>query len=415
MKSFTEAPSRPAHLKQANARVLLNLLREHSPCSKADLARLSGLSAPTVSSSIAHLEGLGLIELLGDGESRGGRPPGLLCFHADHGFIAGADIGGSRLRMILGDLDGTMLATWSVVLRKNQKSPQSVCLLIEDGLKVMCNEIGVPVKKVLHLTAGAPGATNVEDGVVLSAPNLAGWTNVPLRSMLQQKLGIPIIVENDTNLAAVGERWRGAAESTDDFVFLALGTGFGAGIFLNGQLYHGARWSAGEIGYLGIGGEKREKIGIQKAGQLESMIGGEGIESRWRKSLRSTRLAQDKTMSKLHATEIFDLAKDGDPQALTVLNYISQLIAETIADITMILDPKIIVMGGGIGSHPYLCRVTKKFLQKHDFDWPELRPSALGMQAQLFGSLALSMSAAEDRLLSSEAENFLLDSISLGE
>src|ERR1700716_1706049 len=99
-------PSRPAHLRQVNARGLLRLLREHSPCSKADLVRLSGLSAPTVSSAVGYLESLGLVENLGDGESSGGRPPEMLRFNASHGYVAGVDIGGTRLRMVLSDLNG---------------------------------------------------------------------------------------------------------------------------------------------------------------------------------------------------------------------------------------------------------------------------------------------------------------------
>jgi glucokinase len=399
MKSLNESPSRPAHLKQANARGLLHLLRKHSPCSKADLVRFSGLSAPTVSSNIAHLENLGLVKPLGGGESSGGRPPGLMRFHSEHGFIAGADIGGSRLRMILGDLDGAVLTTWSVVLLKKHKTPLGICGLIAEGLQAMCQKINVPVKKVMHLTAGAPGATNSGSGVVLSAPNLADWTNIPLRTMLQQRLKIPVIVENDTNLAAVGERWKGAAEGADNFVFLALGTGFGAGIFINGQLYHGSRWSAGEVGYLGISGEKRKPIQTEKAGQLETAIGGEGIEAHWRKLIHLSSLETKGTLSKLNASEIFDLARVGDHNALEVLNHTAALIADAVVDLTMIIDPKIIVLGGGVGSYPYLCERTKKFLKRHQFCQPELRSSALGTQAQLFGSLWSSLVATDERLV----------------
>src|ERR1035437_903164 len=109
-------PARPTNLRQANARGLLQLLRAHHPCSKADLARHSGLSAPTVSSGIAHLEALGLVERIGDGKSNGGRPPGMLRFKASHGYVASVDIGGTRLRMMLADLDGTVIARWSVLL-----------------------------------------------------------------------------------------------------------------------------------------------------------------------------------------------------------------------------------------------------------------------------------------------------------
>src|SRR6201991_35674 len=106
-------PSRPSHLRQANARGLLRLLREHSPCSKADLVRLSGLSAPTVSSAIAHLKSLDLVENLGDGESRGGRPREMWRFTASRGYVVGVDIGGTRLRMVLADLNGLIGNRWA--------------------------------------------------------------------------------------------------------------------------------------------------------------------------------------------------------------------------------------------------------------------------------------------------------------
>ncbi|HTD97140.1 MAG TPA: MarR family transcriptional regulator, partial [Edaphobacter sp.] len=137
-----------------NARGLLRLLREHNPCSKADLVRLSGLSAPTVSSAVAHLESLGLIENLGDGESNGGRPPGLLRFQASHGYVAGADIGGTRLRMILADLNGKVITQWSTQFTEKQRTPKAVCTLMHDGMKTMCQEGSTSLKKVLHLTAG---------------------------------------------------------------------------------------------------------------------------------------------------------------------------------------------------------------------------------------------------------------------
>src|ERR1700749_547007 len=106
-------PSRPSHLRQANARGLLRLLREHNPCSKADLVRLSGLSGPTVSSGVGDLGALGLVENLGDGGSSGGRPPDMLRFNASHGYVAGVDIGGTRLRMVLADLNGRVVTQWA--------------------------------------------------------------------------------------------------------------------------------------------------------------------------------------------------------------------------------------------------------------------------------------------------------------
>jgi glucokinase len=392
-------PSRPSHLRQSNARGLLSLLRGHDPCSKADLVRLSGLSAPTVSSAVSHLESLGLVESIGEGESSGGRPPELLRFNASHGLIAAADIGGTRLRMMLADLNGTVLSTWSTILLKQQKTPDSVCALIDEGLRIMLGETGASPKKVLHLTAGAPGITNVAEGLVLSAPNLAAWVQVPLRSMLQRKTGIPVIVENDTNLAAVGERWRGAAKGVDNFVFIALGTGLGAGIFLRGQLHHGAQWCAGEIGYFGVRGKKRDAMKMRQTGQLESIIGGGGIEEYWQRVLQRSGGTLDNDLANLHATQIFDLARDGDPLAVEVITYAASLLADTVADVALLLNPEMVVLGGGLGSHPELCRLTQAILQQHELAQPQLRSSALGTQAQLFGALSLSVDAAEAYLL----------------
>jgi len=395
-------PSRPSQLRQTNARGLLQLLQEHNPCSKADLVRLSGLSAPTVSSGIAHLEGLGLVEQMGDGESSGGRPPGLLRFNVRHGYVAAADIGGTRLRMMLTDLGGNVVAQSSVLLGAKQKTPEGVCSLIVDGLKGMCRQSGTPLRKVLHLTAGAPGITNVDTGVVLSAPNLDEWDDVPLQALLEKGTGIPCLVENDTNLAAVGEYWRGAALGVEDFIFIALGTGVGAGIFVNGRLHRGAQWNAGEIGYLGVSGKKRTPMKVRELGQLEQAIGGDGIEEEWKRVLQRNGTERATTVEELHrlkASQIFDLAAEGDRAASEVVRYASGVLADAIADISLLLNPKVVVLGGGVGSHPELCRATEKLVQRHEFAQPVLRSSSLGTQAQLHGAVSVSLAAVEELML----------------
>ena len=399
-KPEPDAPlTRPSHLRQANARSVLRLLREHNPCSKADLVRLSGLSAPTVSSVVSDLEVLGLVENLGEGESSGGRPPGLLRFRAKHGCVAGIDIGGTRLRMMLADLNGSVLTQWSTRLFDKQRTPKAVCALIRDGLKIMCLECGTSFKKVLHVTAGAPGITNVDSGVVISAPNLLEWDDVPLRAMLEKELGIPAIVENDTNLAAVGEHWRGSAQDAGNFVFVALGTGVGAGIFLQGRLHHGVDWSAGEIGYMPVMGHARQRLQMRSTGQLERAIGGEGIEREWLRLLERDRKRGDQALSKLRAPEIFDLAADGDRLAGEVVRYTTEILSDCISSIAVLLDPELVVLGGGVGSHPELCRATQRVLQLNEFACPRVTSSALGTQAQLHGAISLSLAASEAKLL----------------
>lgn len=394
-----EQPSRPSQLRQVNARGLLRLLRENSPCSKADLVRLSGLSAPTVSSAVAYLETLNLVENLGEGESSGGRPPEMLRFNARHGYVTGVDIGGTRLRMILADMNGDVMTQWDTQFTERQRTPKAICGLIRDGLKAMCDEAFTTLKHVLHITVGAPGITNVNAGVVLSAPNLHDWNDVPLRAMIERELGVHATVENDTNLAAVGEHWRGSAVGVEDFLFIALGTGVGAGVFLRGRLHHGANWSAGEIGYAALNGQPRQPLEVQSTGQMERAIGGPGIEAEWQKLLNRERRTDVDGLSQLRATEIFDLAVDGDRLAARTLHYASQILADCITEMSLILDPEVVILGGGVGSHPELCRVTEKLLARNEFAKPQVRSSSLGTQAQLHGAISLSLAATEARLL----------------
>ncbi len=398
-KDHEKGPSRPSHLRQVNARGLLLLLRKHNPCSKADLARLSGLSAPTVSSAVSYLEGQGLIENLGDGESSGGRPPGLLRFRASHGCVAGVDIGGTRLRMMLADLNGTVITQWSTQFSEKQKTPKAVCGLVHEGLKAMCQEGGMSLRKVLHITAGAPGITNVRTGVVISAPNLKAWNDVPLRAMIEKQTGIPALIENDTNLAAVGEHWHGSSAGLEDFIFVALGTGVGAGIFLQGKLHRGSAWSAGEIGHMGVNGLPREPMRVRSIGQLERTIGGSGIEAEWLRVLKRAGHKGNTALAKLRAPQIFDLAQDGDPLAGEVLLYAARILSDCLASLALLLDPATIILGGGVGSHPELCRCTRKLLEQNEFACPTLVASSLGTQAQLHGAISMSLSAIQSTLL----------------
>ncbi|MBS1813257.1 MAG: ROK family protein [Acidobacteria bacterium] len=398
INSIDAQPSRPAHLRQANSRTLLRLARMHAPCSRADLVRLSGLSAPTVTAAIADLEAAGLIENVGEGQSSGGRPPELLRFRADHGYVAGVDIGGTRLRMILADLDGTPIAHWKGKLEPNGKDPASICALIREGMAAMCAEARVKRDKVLHLTVGAPGVTDVDRGVVLSAPNLTDWDDVPLRDLLEAELDLVVLTENDTNLAAVGEHWHGAADNVDNFVFVAMGTGVGAGIFLRGAIHHGSAWSAGEIGYLGVPGMPREPMQMHRTGQLERAIGGEGIETRWRAELQSAKRT-DPALHDLRASQIFDLAMQGDTEARIVLRFTAAILADAIATVTLLFNPALVVIGGGVGSHTGLCAETEKILSASDFPHPRVRCSVLGPEAQLHGAIALSLSAVDSKLL----------------
>ena len=393
----TEA-ARPGQLREANCRMLLRLLRSIGPCSKADLVRGSGLSATTVSVAVDQLSGRGLIQKLGDGESKGGRPPGLLRFHAEHGLVAAADVGGTSLRMMLANLSGQPVAHWATHLGERQKTPRAVVSLIGKGLREMARTSSMRTQ-VLHLVIGAPGITDVERGVVFAAPNLKGWTDLHLRELAERDLKVAVTVENDVNLAAVGEASLGVAKGKQDYVFIAVGTGVGAGVFLRGALHHGARWTAGEIGYLPVMNMPREPVHLERTGQLESVIGGRGIKAMWHDVLRRESLDGDQLLKGYRASQIFDLAAEGHALATEVLSHTACVLAEAITILALLYDPQMVVLGGGVGSHMALCRATEKELRKNQFAQPALHSSSLGSEAQMYGGISLALSAVEAHLL----------------
>jgi len=386
-------PSRPGLLKQLNARQLLALVRANNPCSRADLVRLSGLSAPTVSSAIDYLERKKLVTRLGLGSSSGGRRPDMIAFNSSRGVVGGVDLGGSTGRLAIADLDGKIQVR-SVFSTRGNKSPERIVGLIHSGLLNLLNLAHIPREKLLAVGLGVPGITDVQAGMVISAPNLSGWQDVPLRDLLESKFQVPAIIENDVNAAAVGESWAGSAQSVPDFVFLAIGTGIGAGIFIKNQLYHGSTWAAGEVGYFAVPGAYLPRIEIDKAGALESAIGGKAIERNWREMCK-----RGGAPASLRATDVFELAAQGHLQARQLLESSAQVLAHTITNICLLLNTSLVVLGGSVGTSEPLLLATREIVERNDFARPQLAISRLGRDAQLHGAIRLALDCVETAIL----------------
>ena len=381
---------RSTRVRESNIRDLLRLLRRHSPCSRADLVRFSGLTAPTVSAGISSLQRRDLVTALGNTSSNMGRPAGLIEFNAKHGYVVGVDIGrGSNLRIALADLNGTVIGRWSSALRAD-RSPEMITELIAAGVSRVSQQQRVPLKKILQIAVGAPGITDVAAGRVLS--NLSGWHDVPLRDLLQTKTRIATIVENDVNLGALGEAWRGAARDVANFIFLAIGNGVGAGIVLNGMLHHGANWSAGEVGYLLLPGLPPNAPNADQPGALENAVGGRNLEQAWMEQANTA-----DSRAALRATDIFDLAASGDRKAREVLHTVSDRLAMAITNLSLVLDLSLVVLSGGVGGHPGLRRAIEQRLERNRFARPQLVIGSLTNEAPSYGAIWLALQASEAR------------------
>jgi glucokinase len=367
---------------------LLRLIRRHSPLSRADLVRLSGLTAPTVSAGVAKLQRRDLVIGLGAGRSSGGRPPGLIELNARHGYVIGVDLGGSYVRLALADLNGAVIGSWHSALGAD-RSPKTVTEVIGAAVTQLLQKHKVPAKKVLELVAGAPGITDVTVGHVLSAPNLTDWHDVPFRDLLQNETRFPVTVENDVNLGALGESWHGVARGTANFVFLAVGTGVGAGIVLNNVLHHGANWSAGEVGYLLVPGLPSDAPATDRAGALESAVGGESIKRAW-----ANLCGPAKGEKALKATDVFDLAEAGNRRAYDLLQRIADQLVMAVTNLSLVLDLSLVVLSGGVGGHGALLQAMRRKLERNEFARPQLAMSSLGGEAQIHGAIWLALQTA---------------------
>ena len=359
---------------------------------------MSGLSAPTVSSTVAYLQRKGLIKELGLGTSNGGRRPDMLCFNSTFGYVAGVDLGGTNIRLAIADLDGKILARWNVSTRGN-RTPNKIVNLIKSGLHHLLQQTGIPEKRLLATGLGAPGITDVRAGTVISAPHLQDWQSVPLRDLLESKLKIPAVIENDVNTAALGESWAGSAKGVSNFVFLAIGTGIGAGIYIADHLYHGSEWAAGEVGYLLVPGAPVFPMAVDRPGSLESVIGGNGIEKAWRQVCKKT--PRNGHNANLKPTQVSELAQQGDLRASKLLQTTAQVLAHAVANISVLLNTSLIVLGGAIGSSEPLLRATRELLDRNQVARPRLAISLLREDAQLYGAIRLAVNKVESSLFSS--------------
>ncbi|MGD0910885.1 MAG: ROK family protein [Terracidiphilus sp.] len=314
------------------------------------------------------------------------------------GYVAGVDLGGTNLRLALADMSGRILARWSSSTAAI-RGPEAVIQLIWVGVKSMLHEVAAPPEALRSIGIGVPGITDVKNGIVIATSYLMGWRDIPLRALIEKELNVPVIIDNDVNMAATGEQWFGNAKDAADFVFLAIGTGIGAGIVLNGKLHRGNRWAAGEIGYMLVPGAAEIPAKSGEPGALESMIGGEGIKNQWQK-LGS--LDESAPPSELNATEIFDRAVDGNIRAKELLCQSATMMAQTIYNISLVLDCPLFVLGGTVGMHPALCDAAQKMLDQWIVSGgPRLVRSSLGTDAQLLGSICAALQIAQASIIPS--------------
>ncbi|HEX6551353.1 MAG TPA: ROK family transcriptional regulator [Ktedonobacteraceae bacterium] len=381
----------PSLLRAINERSLLEYLRSHGPTSRAQLARATGLSKPTVSQALAGLEDASLVRAVGQSiSSRGGRIAILYEPNPDAGYVVGVDVGRGWVRAAVANLAGQIIA-------RNDKpndaqNASALVALISNLARDVVAEVGLSWSQVVHAVIGTPGVFDEQSKRVLFSSNLPEWGRHGLVTELQAAFGLSLSVENDANLAALGERSYGWGSSTSTFVYIWIGTGVGMGIVINGALYRGARGAAGEIGFLPFGWndvvEESGNISENYLGMFEEAASAGGI----------VRQAQELGLpASLSPRQIFDTAQRGDSKALVVVEQEGYRLALAIAAVTAVLDPELIVLGGRIGQRgELLLPPLERRLQQLTPLRPRIVVSKLGEDSVLLGSIATALEVAHN-------------------
>ena len=377
----------PSLLRAINERSVLDLIHRQGPISRAQAARVSGLSKPTVSLALAGLLEAGLVREVG--RSRGERGPSAVLYELNPaaGWVVGIDVGRKWLRSAIADIAGNIVARRDE--RAKVTSARTLIGQIGANARRLAAEAGVAWSQVTHAAVGSPGVFDPAHGYVAMAPNLPGWGRHGLVEAVREQLGTNVSFENDVNLAALAERAHGHGRNVDNFVFLSIGTGIGMALVIDGQLYRGAHGAAGEVAYLPLGLDPHDPA-TRRRGAFEEAAAAAGV----------VRLAKKLGMRPpLTPEKIFTAARRGQAAAGRVVEGEAARLALAIATVTPVLDPELVILGGGIGRNGDLLLepIERELRQLLPFR-PRVVVSALGEDAVLRGAVATALEVARDRV-----------------
>lgn len=364
-------------IKNINQGLVLKTIEEHAPISRADIGKLIGLTPPTVSAIVKNLIERNIVQEIGKGDSSGGKKPILLQLNSETAFMIAIDLGGENgIRAALIDLAYNIIrekCSPKIESFNSQKLKKVLTTLLTEFITELVEE-GIPKEKILRICIGVPGIIDFKEMKVTVAPFL-NW-EISLQDLNLNELGIPVIFENDVNLMALGENIKGIAQEFDNFVFVGERTGIGAGIVINGKLYQGANNAAGEVGYLFID-PRYAPENPRDYGCLEKLASYEVI----------TKKAREKMGKDIRITEIFKMASQGNAIAKEIVQEALRYLAYGIANISSVLNPELVIIGGGISIlPPSFLKNIRIILQKIIPFVPRIEFSRLGEDGVLIGA-----------------------------
>jgi predicted NBD/HSP70 family sugar kinase len=369
----------PPLLRALNERTVLEAIREGAPISRAEISRRSGISKPTVSLALQSLLGAGLVREA----ERGPDGPGYGAVYfeavAEAALVVGLDLGARFVRGAVCDLGGAIRARQDVELAS--ADAQGATDAIARLRASLFDAAALDPSLVDSVIVGVPGVV-AADGTLQVTENVAGLEGRRFGDEIQAALELPVTLENDINLAALGEQWQGVARGVADFVFLSVGTGMGAGLVLGGELHRGRHGAAGEIDFALAGVGETVDPSAAEVSELAHTLAGLTADPR----------------------AVFASARRGDAGALAVVDEVARRIALHLAPIAAVADVELVVLGGGIGANGDLLLdpIGQRLAEWLPFP-PRIAVSTLGEAAVLTGAVAVGLEAALENVFARRA------------
>lgn len=386
-------------IRERNVRAVLDALRERRPASRADIALTTGLSKPTVGGVLRSLQSAGLVREYGRTTGRRGPAASLYDLVPDAVLVLGIDIGARYVRGLVCDLEGDPVDELTLTLTRAHADE------VLASVREIASRITPAIDRTELAVVGSPGVVDPATGRISAAPNIEDWEGVLAEHVLADALGLPVRVDNDVNLAALGEQRAGAGHGVDSFAYLHVGSGLGAGIILHGRLHRGARGAAGEIGFFPVGPDPFAATRREHEGAMEARLSSHALVEL---AERLAPAADSALEAPFDVQSLFAAARTGDPLGRIVVEHAAREIAVCVAGLTSVVDLELVLLGGGIGINgdlllPDVRAATAKLVPAP----PRIACATLHARAVRVGAIAVGLEVARTnvvhRLVRSEA------------
>ena len=310
-------------------------------------------------------------------------------------WLLGVDLGGTTTKLAFINLSGEIIHKWEIATDRSENG-KNITTNIAKTIDAKLAELDEMKSRILGIGVGAPGPVRFEDGSLYEAINIGSWHHYPLKDLLEVETSLPVVIDNDANIAALGEMWKGAGQGAKDLVCITLGTGVGGGVITNGQMVHGKSGAAGEIGHITVVTENGAPCNCGKTGCLETVVSATGIVRLAQEALlkdKGTSLLQQKLNAgqSLSSKLVFECAIEEDGLSKSIVEMVSFYLGLALSHIGNLLNPEKIVIGGGVSkAGDVLINAVRENFEKYAFKRvlksTKVLPATLGNDAGVIGA-----------------------------